>query len=63
MSRIKVGDVVDYHSVIGREITSRNHVVQQVFLDYSGHKVARISGKSGYVAVDALSLTMEDNKK
>jgi len=48
------GDCVDYHSIIGEEITS-THIVESVGTDYAGQAVAWISGKSGYVACDALT--------
>ena len=56
--KIKVGDVVDYHSVIGREITSRGHVVEALYPKPNnyGCDCAMITGKSGVVAVAALTL-------
>jgi hypothetical protein len=49
------GDYVDYHSIIGGPITSRNHIVNNVGVLFCGEPVAWISNKSGCVSVDALS--------
>ena len=55
--KIKVGDTVDYHSVIGREITSTGHTVIGVYpkLHNLGCDCATISGKAGVVAIAALT--------
>lgn len=55
-TRFLLGDVVNYHSVIGGPVTSTGHVVMAIQLAPSGRDVAWISGKSGCVAVAALSL-------
>ena len=54
---IKTGDKVCYHSIIGGPVTSRGHVVDRIFPEPNnfGCQVAFISGKSGVVALDALS--------
>jgi hypothetical protein len=56
---IMVGDKVDYHSIIGGPVTSKWHTVQTVQLapNNFGRAVAWISGKSGCVALDALTHT------
>lgn len=59
-SKIKQGDIVDYHSVIGGEITSYEHRVESVFVSSSGSPVAFISRKSGYVSVDALTVGISE---
>jgi len=46
--------LVDYHSEIGGEITSRNHKVKSIEKRY-GQWIAFISGKSGFVCVNALT--------
>jgi len=53
----KIGDTVNYHSIIGGEITSSNHVITHIDLapNNFGCNVAWISGKSGCVCIDALS--------
>jgi len=51
----RTGDCVDYHSIIGGPITSRDHVVQEVGSIPSCSAVAWISNKRGCVSVDALS--------
>lgn len=51
----KVGDVVDYHSIIGGEITSTGHVVESI-CELNGNPVVWISGKPGCVSERALSL-------
>jgi hypothetical protein len=48
------GDHVDYHSIIGGEITS-THTVESVGTDAAGQAVAWITDKSGYVSCDALT--------
>jgi len=56
---IKVGDLVNYHDVIGEEITSRGHVVKAIVREPDSNfscDVAWITGKSSCVAVAALSL-------
>jgi len=49
------GDWVDYHSIIGGSITSKDHTVLSVGELSSGEPVAWISDKAGCVSVDALS--------
>lgn len=54
------GDVVDYHSIIGGEITSRSHIVQDVGISSSHDPIAWLTGGEtkpprGYVYVDALT--------
>lgn len=53
--QVKVGDVVDYHSIIDGPTTSRGHVVEVVQGD-----MVWISGKSGCVDVDALTIQTPD---
>ena len=55
---MKEGDEVNYHSIIGGEITSTGHKIKYIELapnNYSSD-VAWITGKSGCVAMRALSL-------
>ena len=56
-SKIKVGDTVDYHSVIGREVTSAGHRVTALYPKPNnfGCDCATITGKAGVVAVAALT--------
>lgn len=56
--KIQVGDKVNYHSIIDGEITSRGHVVKVIYPTPNnfGCDVAMITGKSGVVSVDALTL-------
>lgn len=49
------GDIVDFHSIIGEPSTSFGHEVRHVWMSEAGYPVASISGKSGYVACDALT--------
>lgn len=53
----KIGDVVNYHSVIGEEITSTGHIIKHIDLapNNFGCNVAWITGKSGCVCIEALS--------
>ena len=57
---MKVGDIVDYHSEIGSEITSRMHVIGVIAELKSGEKVAWITGKSACVALAALTKAEDD---
>jgi hypothetical protein len=62
MSEIKVGDVVDYHSVMDEPATSFGHEVTHILEvpNNFGYDVAWITGKSGCVCVEALSLQNEE---
>jgi len=53
----KKGDMVNYHSLIGGEITSKGHVIEMINRapNNFGCDVAWISDKAGCVAIDALS--------
>lgn len=53
----KVGDIVNYHSIIGGEISSCDHEIKKLDLEPNnfGGDVAWVSGKSGCVSLDALS--------
>ena len=54
---IKVGDKVNYHSIIGGPITSKGHVVKVIKPEPNnfGCDVAWITGKSACVDMEALS--------
>lgn len=58
MSDFKVGDKVNYHSIIGEAITSNGHEITHIELEPNnfGNDVAWITNKSGCVALQALSL-------
>jgi hypothetical protein len=53
----KVGDKVNFHSIIGGDITTPDHIIQTIqrMPNNFGCDVAWISGRSGCVALDALS--------
>ena len=53
-SGFKVGDKVNYHSIIGGEITSTGHVIEHIG-ELGGTPVAWITGHRGAVALSALS--------
>ena len=59
--KIAVGELMDFHSLIGGEVTSTGHTVTEVWPrpNNFGCDVARISGRSGCVAVAALTRTPE----
>jgi hypothetical protein len=57
--KFSVGDVVDFHSVIGGKITSRYHIIEWIGEIPSHDHVARITGKDGVVSLDALSINPE----
>lgn len=61
MSNFEIGDKVDYHSIIGGEITSKDHEIKHIELEPNnfGCDVAWISGKSGCVALEALSINQQ----
>lgn len=50
-----VGDEVNYHSRIGGPVTTTGHRIREIGV-LNGKTVAWISGKSGCVAIEALSL-------
>lgn len=54
---LKVGDTVNYHSIIGGPATSEGHKILHIEQEPNnfGCDVAWISGKSGCVAMSALS--------
>lgn len=54
---LKKGDRVNYHSRIGGPVTSTGHVLRDDPFQIPGqrHWLAFITGKAGYVTVDALS--------
>lgn len=58
MNSITVGSKVNYHSYIGGSVTSTGHTVLSISLapNSFGSDVAWISGKTGCVAMDSLSL-------
>ena len=59
MSTIFIGDIVNYHSVIGGPVTSSGHKVKQIAY-LNDQIVAYITGKSGCVSIKALSHEEED---
>lgn len=60
---IKVGDLVDYHAVIGGPITLRRQTVKAIAYRHEayGRDVAWITGKAGCVALLALSPAEEES--
>lgn len=56
-SGFKIGDSVDFHSVIGGPVTSTDHVISHIEMrpNNFGSDVAWITGRVGCVALDALS--------
>lgn len=58
----RVGDIVDYHSIIGEKITSTGHKVRAVQMSDAGYPVAWLEGKSGCVHVDALTPTIRKQR-
>jgi len=63
--KIKVGDMVDYHSLIGGEVTSTGHTVIELYPKPNnfGCDCATITGKSGVVAAAALTHSVEAEKE
>ena len=58
----EVGDKVNYHSIIGGDITSTGHEVK-AFGDMCGENVAWITDKSGAVSVKALTMDWDSMEK
>ncbi len=54
----EVGDKVNYHSIIGGEITSTGHEVKS-FGEICGSKVAWVTDKSGCIDIKALTMNWE----
>ena len=61
MTNFEIGDRVDFHSVIGGDITSKDHKIKSIKLEPNGFgcDVAWISGKASCVALEALSINQE----
>jgi hypothetical protein len=59
---IDIGSIVDYHSIIGGDITSKDHTVTHIQRQPNnfGTDVAWVTGKSGCVCLDALTLSIFD---
>jgi hypothetical protein len=58
----EIGDIVNYHSIIGEEITSTGHEVKE-FGEVGGRKVAWITKKSGCVDIKALTMDWDKTLK
>lgn len=54
----RVGDECNYHARIGGPVTTSGHVIREIAI-LSGRTVAWITGKSGCVAIEALSANAE----
>ena len=55
--KFEIGDVVNYHSLIGGAVTSMRHIITDIERQPNsyGYDVAWITNKSGCIAMDALS--------
>ena len=63
---LKIGDRVDYHSVIGKEITSKGHtveIIQHINSDPESRIVAWITDHTGCVALEALSRSKDESDR
>ena len=60
-NKIEVGSVVSYHSIIGFKPSSTGHVVKLIELQPNnfGDDVAWITGKSGCVSIEHLTLEVK----
>ena len=56
---LKVGDIVNYHSIIGEKITSKGHKIINLGVVGTKTNVAWITNKSGCVSIDALTKSEE----
>ena len=61
--KLKIGDKVNYHAIIGGEITSKNHIVKLIGDIPSAKNVVWITKKSGCVSFKALSKAKEKNNE
>lgn len=61
VKQLNVGDIVDYHSFVGGEITSRDHKIYAIGTLPSGQKVAWITGKIRCVHI--LAITKKEGSK
>ena len=62
---MKIGDKVNYHSIIGGPVSTRGHIIEDI--EYApnnyGCDVAWISDKRGCVAMRALSLDDQQSER
>ncbi len=54
-AKFKVGDAVRYHPIIGQEHDGKIYCVKSVMFTDDSRQVVFLHGKSGYVAVEAVS--------
>ena len=61
MSEFKVGDMVNYHPVVGGPISSMDHEIKAIMTqpNRSGDSIAWITRKPDFVGLDSLSLVGE----
>jgi hypothetical protein len=64
MSQLQIGDKVNYHAIIGGPIISTDHIIEKILFEPNnfGCDVAWITGKSGCVALAALSKSNKNGK-
>jgi len=64
---LKVGDRVNYHSIIGGEITLRNREIRAIefsgILEDISYGKVWLRGKAGFVSTEALSLMQQSQIK
>ena len=60
MQHFRVNDIVDYHDIIGGEITSRDHKIKFIGKLCHGEKVAWITNKVGCVCLRALTKSKQE---
>ena len=59
---MKVGDIVEYHEIMGGKVTSKNHTIKTILRKPNnfGCDVAWITNKSGCVDLKSLTLCKEN---
>lgn len=64
IARLAAGDRVDFHLRIGGPVTSTGHEIVEIWRrpNNFGADVARITGKAGWVALEALTRTPADGR-
>lgn len=58
----RAGDIVDFHSVIGKPPTHIGYTVTSVGLSGAGVPIAWLKGISGFVSCDALTPRDEESR-
>jgi len=55
LTTLRKGTKVNYHSIIGGPATSQHEIREEPWQDAAGQWVCMLTGKAGYVSVNAIS--------